>query len=162
MAGHDVRILRSGMAGNLGFEVQGEVEDMLDVYKKLIEVGNKYGIREIGFHCYCMNHNEGGYPQASEHFMSASMTDKGFQEWQRKTFENEYNSAFDGGGFEGQLESFDFCGTAYDEFNIEHYYFNPIELGLGYCINWNHDFRGKQALIDYKASGHTRNIVTLE
>ena len=103
IAGHTVRILRFGMTGNLGFEVQGEVDDMLEVYKKLIEVGNQYGIREIGFHAYCMNHNEGGYPNASEHFMSASITDKGFWAWQSKAFESEYNSAFDGGGFEGQL-----------------------------------------------------------
>ena len=161
IAGHTIRILRFGMTGNLGFEVQGEMDDMLDVYKVLIEVGNKYGIREIGFHCYCMNHNEGGYPNASEHFMSASMRDEGFLAWQRKQFEDEYNSAFEGGGFDGQEESFDFCGTA-DDRSIESYFFNPIELGLGYCINWNHDFRGKQALLDYKASGHTRNIVTLE
>ena len=161
IAGHTVRILRFGMTGNLGFEIQGEVDDMLDIYKKIIEVGNKCGIREIGFHCYCMNHNEGGYPNASEHFMSASITDEGFLAWQRKIFENDYNSAFEGGGFEGQLESFDFCGTA-DDLSIESYYYNPIELGLGYCINWKHDFRGKQALLDYKASGHTRSIVTLE
>lgn len=162
IAGHKVDILRFGMTGNLGFEVHGEMDDMLDVYRHVLTAGQKWGIREIGFHAYCMNHNEGGYPNASEHFMSASIFDEGFLGWQKRKFESEYESAFDGGGFEGQTESFDFCGTAYDDVDLRHYLFNPIELGLGYCINWKHDFRGKKALLEYKAQEHKRGIATLE
>jgi glycine cleavage system aminomethyltransferase T len=38
--------------------------------------------------------------------------------------------------------------------------FNPFEIGLGGCINWNHEFRGKDALRKLKES-EDKNIVTL-
>lgn len=46
--------------------------------------------------------------------------------------------------------------------DVAKHLFNPIEIGLGHCINWNHEFRGKAALQEYAKGGGRRNLVTLE
>lgn len=61
--GNKVRILRFGMSGGLGYEVHGEIEHSKEVFKKIVEVGNRYGIRLIGFTAYAMSHTLGGFPK---------------------------------------------------------------------------------------------------
>ncbi|MDJ0306211.1 hypothetical protein [Dehalobacter sp.] len=155
--GHKVRILRFGMAGTLSYEVHGEAQYSKEIQKKLIEIGNPYGIRQLGFSNYLLNHSEGGNFQANLSFMSALFLDEGFQKWSKQgSDEGE-------GEGEGELNyssfGFDFKGSAGgDPMKVV---FNPIECGLGKCINWNHDFRGKAALLEYKKN-QKRDIVTLE
>lgn len=155
IAGKDVRVLRFGMTGNLAFEVHGNLAEALDVYKSIMECGAPRGIRENGYLAYNMNHNEGGYPNAAGHFIPATLDDPGFIEWLHA------GNDMEGGSYESIVEALNMRGSL-GSTDPRDFMFNPIELGLGYCINWNHDFRGKQALLDYKASGKTRNIVTLE
>lgn len=64
----DVFILRTGMAGTLGYEVHGKVEDAHMVYNKLLEVGEKYNIQKIGRYAYVNAHCEGSIPQVAEHY----------------------------------------------------------------------------------------------
>ena len=66
--GRDVFILRTGMAGTLGYEVHGRLEDAHAVYKKLLEVGEKYGIQPLGRYGYVNAHCDGSIPQVAEHF----------------------------------------------------------------------------------------------
>lgn len=66
--GRDVFILRTGMAGTLGYEVHGKIEDAHVVYNKLLEVGEKYGIQKLGRYAYVNAHCEGSIPQIAEHF----------------------------------------------------------------------------------------------
>jgi glycine cleavage system aminomethyltransferase T len=68
IAGKDVFILRTGMAGTLGYEVHGKADDALDVYKAIIEAGKPYGLKPIGRHAYRNTHTEGSIPQASIHY----------------------------------------------------------------------------------------------
>jgi len=68
IAGRDVFILRTGMAGTLGYEVHGKIEDALTVYDTLLEVGREYGITELGRLGYLNCHAEGSIPQVAEHF----------------------------------------------------------------------------------------------
>lgn len=70
IAGHDVFILRTSMAGTLGYEVHGSIEAAQTVYKKLLEVGEKYGIQKLGRYAYVNAHCEGSIPQLCEHFSS--------------------------------------------------------------------------------------------
>lgn len=49
-------------------------------------------------------------------------------------------------------------GSASDE--PELFYVTPYEVGWGSCINYNHDFMGKEALLAGKGKG--RKAVTLE
>ena len=68
IAGKDVFILRTGMAGTLGYEVHGKVEDAMEVYKALIVAGEPYELKPIGRHAYRNTHTEGSIPQAGLHF----------------------------------------------------------------------------------------------
>ena len=70
IAGKEVFVLRTGMAGTLGYEVHGKVEDAHEVYNKLLEVGEKYGIQKLGRYAYVNAHCEGSIPQIAEHFAS--------------------------------------------------------------------------------------------
>lgn len=68
IAGKNVFILRTGMAGTLGYEVHGKIEDAEIIYNTLLEVGNKYGIQQLGRLGYVNCHAEGSIPQVAEHF----------------------------------------------------------------------------------------------
>lgn len=68
IAGKDVFILRTGMAGTLGYEVHGKAEDALEVYEAILAAGEPFGIQPIGRHAYRNTHTEGSIPQASIHF----------------------------------------------------------------------------------------------
>jgi glycine cleavage system aminomethyltransferase T len=136
--GHAVRILRFGMAGTLGYEVHGEAEYARDHYKKILETGQSYGIRPIAWFSYNMNHIEGGFPQLYEHFVSAMSLNEDFVEYLKKTpytGGNTYNTSTEGIEFLGSVGP-----------DPHNYMYNPFELGLGRCINWNHEFPGKAAL----------------
>lgn len=148
--GHKVRILRFGMGGTLAYEIHGETQHAQEIAKKILEIGNPYGIRQMGVHSYSLNHVEGGFPNILNHFMTASFIDPGFQK-------------FTMGGKSEEQTSYDvpieFCGSAGPDPMKR--LFNPFEIGLGHCINWNHEFRGKKALQEY-AKNKKRGIVTLE
>lgn len=68
IAGKDVFILRTGMAGTLGYEVHGKIEGALEVYQALMEAGKPYDIHELGRHGYHNTHTEGSIPQGGIHF----------------------------------------------------------------------------------------------
>ena len=68
IAGKDVFVLRTGMAGTLGYEIHGQFEDAMAVYGALLEAGEAYGITELGRLGYVNCHAEGSIPQVAEHF----------------------------------------------------------------------------------------------
>jgi glycine cleavage system aminomethyltransferase T len=71
IAGKDIFVLRTGMAGTLGYEVHGKIEDALVVYNALMEAGKPYGVTEIGRHAYRNTHTEGSIPQGTIHYAFA-------------------------------------------------------------------------------------------
>ena len=71
IADKDVFILRTSMAGTLGYEVHGMVEDAHEVYECLMEMGKEYGITELGRHAYRNAHTEGSIPQVNTHWPAA-------------------------------------------------------------------------------------------
>jgi glycine cleavage system aminomethyltransferase T len=116
IAGKDIFVLRTGMAGTLGYEVHGKTEDALVVYNALIEAGRPYGITEIGRHAYRNAHTEGSIPQAFIHYTY--------------TF-----SGSDRPQITGSVDP-----------NSELIFRSPVDLGWEKMINFNHDFVGKAAL----------------
>jgi glycine cleavage system aminomethyltransferase T len=68
--GHDVFILRTGMAGTLGYEVHGLFEDAVPIYSAIMAAGASFGIRELGRHAYRNAHTEGSIPQVGTHWFS--------------------------------------------------------------------------------------------
>lgn len=68
IAGHEVFVLRTGMAGTLGYEIHGLTEDCQDVLEEVLRVGEPYGIRQLGKFTYVSCHCEGSIPQGTEHY----------------------------------------------------------------------------------------------
>ncbi|HCX64781.1 MAG TPA: glycine cleavage system protein T, partial [Eubacteriaceae bacterium] len=66
--GHDVRILRLGMAGTLGYEIHGDMDSCYEVYEKIWAVTQDKGGRKLGQVAYTMNHTEAGFPNINMHY----------------------------------------------------------------------------------------------
>ena len=140
--GHDVRILRIGMAGSLAYEVHGKIEDALDVYDALLKAGEPFGLRKLGRQAYWNTHTENGFPQFSIHFFYAWETVPEFKNYSPRA---------------GSL-----ClQTGSYSHKLEDRYVNPYELGWGFCVNLKHDFVGRDACERIKNSNH-RVMRTLE
>jgi len=114
--GKNAFILRTGMAGTLGYEVHCSIDDAIEIYNLILEVGKPYGITEIGRHAYRNTHTEGGFPQASIHFPGAI----GFEEKSR------------------------IVGSLSNDSDRKH--LSPIDVGWEKMISFKHEFPGKEAL----------------
>ncbi len=143
--GTDVMVLRVGMPGTLAYELHGKAEDGPAVYNAVLEAGEPFGIRRLGFRAYLMQHTEGGFPQAFNHFPHPWLEDKGFLEYLEKIgIRSRYTNVCRGS-----------MGP-----DIRLRYRNPVELGWGKMINFNHGFVGREALEEEMASPR-RKMVTL-
>ncbi len=146
IAGKDVRILRIGMAGTLAYEVHGVIDDALEVYTAIYEAGQAYGIRRLGQLSYSLfNHTEAGFPQGFIHFPYPWHEDEGFVEYLKKTGQTT-RLTFNLRGSSGQ--------------DITARYRNPVELGWGGMIKFNHEFVGREAL-EKEVANPRRKMVTL-
>jgi glycine cleavage system aminomethyltransferase T len=130
--GMDVRVIRIGMAGTLAYEIHGEFKDAIAVYQAIREAGKPYGLKRLGRHAYWNVHTEAGFPQSGIHFFDAWDKDEEFI-----THLREIGGDFGRQGAElnGSMGS-----------DIEARRFNPVELGWGHLVKFDHDFVGKEAL----------------
>ena len=147
IAGKDVRILRMGMAGTLAYEVHGDIEDGQDVYTAIFAAGKEYGMKKLGQIAYMMNHTEDGFPQAYYHFPYPWNEDAGF---------SEYIHKIGVGFFVDNLRLVGSMGT-----DVKLRYRNPVELGWGGMIKFDHEFVGRAAL-EKIVVNPKRKMVTLE
>ncbi|MBI3710312.1 MAG: aminomethyl transferase family protein [Proteobacteria bacterium] len=128
--GHEVLVLRHGMAGHMGAELSGPYDEMDDVRSAVLEIGRKYGLRRGGTRSYFSTIFEFGwmpYP------LPAIYTDtelRGFREW------------LSGEGWEANAQ---LAGSFYSR-SIEDYYVTPWDLGYGHILKFDHDFIGREAL----------------
>ena len=66
-----VLALRQGMAGEVGFELQGPAADGPNVHAAIMEAGQEYGIRRLGSRTAMINHLEACFPTSAYHFVMA-------------------------------------------------------------------------------------------
>lgn len=139
-----VRVFRLGVARTLAYEVHGRIEDADAIYRALRAAGEPVGMERLGMQVYGMNHTEGGFAQSYIHFLPAYMQDAAFMDF-----------------LQGKADAFmsDLPGSA--EPDIDKRYANPVELGWGHMIRFDHEFTGRAALERIMAGSH-RRIVTLE
>jgi glycine cleavage system aminomethyltransferase T len=65
----DMRVLRLGMSGGLGYEVHGPMADFDEVYSRLWAAGQPLGAKKLGMHAYAsFNHTPGGFPNIFIHY----------------------------------------------------------------------------------------------
>jgi glycine cleavage system aminomethyltransferase T len=159
IAGKDVRIIRIGMAGTLAYEVHGKLaEDPKTVYTTILKAGKKYGLRRLGTPAYDMTHWEAGFPQMFMDFLSPYYKDEtGLGAFMRKA--RMGGTMGDGSGATG-YGNITLKGSVGGS-DIEKWFRNPIELGWGRVIRFDHDFIGADALSKIVESPK-RKMVTLE
>jgi len=149
--GHEVMILRVGMAGSLAYEVHGDVEHAPEIYAHILKAGKKYGLKRLGTPAYNMTHWENGFPQAYLDFPLPWFEHADFASWLRER----------GIGFlcDPAIVSDALTGSVGKDFAAR--YRHPAELGWGKTINLDHDFLGKEAIVEIMSKPH-RHMVTLE
>ncbi|MDR2751666.1 MAG: aminomethyl transferase family protein [Clostridiales bacterium] len=146
--GKEVRITRMGMAGTLAYEVHGNADEAPELYRKIVEVGEKYGIRRIGWLSYSLNHTENGYPQSLAHFLDSTTEDEGIKKYLSSL---GYNTDM----WPGVPT---LCGSSGQELSKR--WRNPVELNWQNSIGFDHDFPGK-AIIEQLYHHPVRKTVTL-
>lgn len=129
--GKMVRIARMGMAGTLSYELHGDVEDAHELYDLIYHAGEEFGIRRLGWHSYMMEHTICGYPQTSYHF---TCDIPGIPD--------------NAGNVSGSIGK---EATGYTD---------PYSLGWGFCVKFDHDFVGREALEKMKEN-RKRDMVSL-
>ncbi|MFD7811515.1 aminomethyl transferase family protein [Streptomyces sp. NPDC059785] len=139
IAGRQVRALRHGMAGQVGFELFGPWEEGAEVYATILELGQEFGIKQVGSMAYSTANLESGWIPGP---MPAIFTDshlQGYREWLPAT---------SAGSLGGSMSSSD----------ISDYYITPYDLGYGRLIKFDHDFVGREALQARAGQPHRRKV----
>lgn len=146
VAGHEVRIVRIGMAGTLAYELHGPIEAAQEVYKAVYEAGLPYGMRKLGVLAYMTNHTENGFGQGFYHFAQPwGAEDPALQEFLAQI------------GFDA-TKGIRYAGSAAGD--LSRAYRTPYDLGWGHMVKFNHDFPGRAVLERAAAEDRTR-MVTL-
>jgi vanillate/3-O-methylgallate O-demethylase len=145
IAGHTVRALRHGMAGEPGYEIYGPWDVQADVRAALEKVGENYNMRKVGALAYSTTAQESGWMPMPLPAIYHGAEMKPYREWLNQYF----------------LESVGSLGGSFVSDNITDYYVDPVEVGYKTLIDFNHDFIGKEALRD-KVANPKRKKVTLE
>lgn len=150
VAGHEVYALRQGMAGEVGFELQGPREISGDIYDAVVAAGQEFGIRKMGGRVALINHLEAANPTIATDYIPA-------------IFDEDMSAYLD--YFLASMPSFAkpaYIAGSYDGANVHEYYRSPIELGWAKVVTTKrNDYLGADVLAQEKANP-TRVLRTLE
>ena len=141
IAGHEVRALRHGMAGQPGFELFGPFEEGEAVLAALLQAGRDFGLVRAGAKAYSSANLESGWVPSPMPAIFTGEAMRPFREWR---------SAARAGSLGGSMDSSD----------ITDYYLTPYDLGYGKIVAFDHDFVGRAAL-EEMAKHPRRDKVTL-
>ncbi|HEY1820282.1 MAG TPA: hypothetical protein VGG83_10165 [Trebonia sp.] len=126
VAGHPVRALRHGMAGQPGFELFGPWAEGGAVLDAILEAGAGFGLQRAGAKAYSTANLESGWiPTVVPAIFGPEM--KGYREWL-------------GADALGSL------GGSMDSGDITDYFVTPYDIGYGRTVRFDHDFLGREAL----------------
>jgi vanillate/3-O-methylgallate O-demethylase len=143
VAGHRVRALRHGMAGQPGFELFGPWAEGDEVLSAILAAGAEFGLQRAGARAYSTSNLESGWiPTTVPAIFGPPM--KGYREW------------LDASAL-GSL------GGSMDSADITDYYVTPYDIGYGRTVKFDHDFLGREALErvaaeDHRASKHRAKV----
>lgn len=139
LAGLPVRVLRTGISGELGYEVHGAADDANAVWSAVVAAGEQFGIRRLGFRSQPVQHIEAGIAtNGLDYLPSAILTPGAPRQFRR-----------------GQI------GGSFVPGHVSDYFRKPAELGWGRRgTGTAHDFLGKEAL-EAETSAAARTLVGL-
>lgn len=152
----EARFLRQGMAGEIGFEVQGPMEQSREAMKAIMTVGAPYRIRRLGARAAMINHLEACFPTVTHDYLPAvcEPAERDFYDYVSSTARR----------ISGRMWSLDGCLKVKGSFeadDVSAWYRSPVELAWGRNIKFDHDFYGRGAL-EAEVAAPRRVIVTLE
>jgi glycine cleavage system aminomethyltransferase T len=111
----------------------------------IVTAGEPFGLTKLGWLAYQMNHTQDGFPQSFVHFPVPWGEDKGFM-------------AFMGMPPEMDRLPATLAGSMGTDIGLR--YRNPVELGWGKGVRFDHDFIGRMAL-EKELEHPRRKMVTL-
>lgn len=139
--GHEVLVLRHGMAGHMGAELSGPYEEMEAVRAALLEAGRPHGLVQGGTKTYFSTIFEFGWMPYPLPGIYTGEDLRDYREW------------LSGDGWEANAQ----LGGSFVSEDIEDYYVTPWHLGYGHILKFDHDFIGREALERMsKAPRHSR------
>ena len=141
VGGIPVRVLRTGISGELGYELHGPADDAGQVWRALAAAGQEFGLHLLGFRSQPVQHIEAGIAtNGLDYLPAAAVTPGAPRQFKRGTIGGSFVPA---GGFTD-------------------YFRKPGELGWGPRSVPGHDFLGRDALAsDAAAGGPARTMVGL-
>jgi vanillate/3-O-methylgallate O-demethylase len=153
----DLTFLRQGMAGEIGFEIQGPKAEARAMMNDILAAGRDFGIRRLGSRTAMTNHLEASFPTVTHDYIPAvcEPDESDFLRYQRKR-EAE-------GAQAGRSWTLDGCLKIKGSFEADHigaWYRSPLELGWVRNVKFDHDFHGRAAL-EREAAAPKRKLVTL-
>jgi syringate O-demethylase len=144
IADRQVRALRHGMAGQLGYELFGPYADHDVIRDAIFKAGEEFGLRLVGGRAYSGNTLESGWIPSP---LPAVYTGEKMTSYRQWLPADSYEATASIGG-------------SFVSSNIEDYYLTPWDLGYGPHVKFDHDFIGREAL-EQRAKGPHRTKVTL-
>jgi len=141
IGGHAVRILRTGITGELGYEIHGPSEIGNEIWKLIHADGEELGIRRLGGRSMLVSHVEGCFPTIGRDFVPATSTKAGMS----------------------RAHLIDNSAGSYEWNDPRELMRSPFELNWDREVSLDtHDFMGRDALIAERSNGGpARRIVGL-
>ncbi len=134
IAGCEMLALRQGMAGEIGFELQGPSKNGEEVYAAILAAGKPFGMRRMGARVSSMNHLEACFPTIVSDYLPALFSDD------MAEYLAEFRAAMP-----AFATTFNIAGS-FEADSIDAWYRNPVELGWAKNVKFDHDFIGRRAL----------------
>lgn len=158
LAGRDVIAFGHGMSPEAGYELIGPYEYADEIRDALREAGQEHGFRELGRKSYVAQSTKVGWvpPWPKPVYESEEM--KAYREWVDLETEHAFGKAY-WTDVETLETSFSIEGS-FDADDISEYYLRPFEIGYGKLIDFDHDFIGREALEEERAT-QGRTLVSL-
>jgi vanillate/3-O-methylgallate O-demethylase len=144
VAGRKVPALRHGMAGAPGLEIWGPYAEKDGVRDAILKAAAEAGVdlAQVGSRAYSTNTLESGWIPSPLPAIYTGDELKAYREWLPAT-------AYEGTGA---------IGGSFVSDDIRDYYTNPLELGYGIYIKFDHDFVGRAALEKMKDKPQRKKV----
>lgn len=141
LGGVPVRVLRTGISGELGYELHGPADDAGRAWRAVAAAGQEFGMHLLGFRSQPVQHIEAGIAtNGLDYLPAAAITPGAPRQFKRGSIGGSFVPA---GGFTD-------------------YFRKPGELGWGPRTLPSHDFLGRDALAaDAAAGGLARTLAGL-
>jgi vanillate/3-O-methylgallate O-demethylase len=144
IAGKEVRALRHGMAGEIGFELQGSYEHADLIKDVLLEAGQEYGLQRLGTRAYEPLSVKLGWVTT---YVPAIYTGEEMREYREWLPADSYEATYSVAG-------------SFSSDDISEYYVSPIDLGYDHLVCFDHEFVGREEL-EAEVEDPQRTRVTL-